>query len=50
MGTWEHMAIGIPMVLSNGIAGITFSGGKSGPDFPRCFMNKSCSGRWWILW
>lgn len=28
MGTWEHMAIGVPMVLSNGIAGITFSGGK----------------------
>ena len=28
LGTWEHMAIGVPMVLSNGIAGITFSGGK----------------------
>src|SRR5258706_3545489 len=29
LGTWEHMAIGIPMVLSNGIAGMTFSGGSS---------------------
>lgn len=28
MGTWEHMAVGIPMVLSNGIAGMTFAGGK----------------------
>jgi alpha 1,3-glucosidase len=28
MGTWEHMAIGVPMVLSNGVAGMTFSGGK----------------------
>ena len=32
LGTWEHMAIGVPMVLSNGIAGMTFSGGVSGPD------------------
>ena len=29
LGTWEHMAIGVPMVLSNGIAGMTFSGGLS---------------------
>lgn len=27
LGTWEHMAVGIPMVLSNGIAGMVFSGG-----------------------
>jgi alpha 1,3-glucosidase len=30
LGTWEHMARGIPMVLSNGIAGMTFGGGKRG--------------------
>ena len=27
LGTWEHMAVGIPMVLANGIAGMTFGGG-----------------------
>ena len=27
MGTWEHMAVGIPMVLSNSIAGMSFAGG-----------------------
>ena len=27
MGTWEHMTVGIKMVLANGIAGMTFSGG-----------------------
>jgi alpha 1,3-glucosidase len=26
LGTWEHMAVGIKMVLSNGIAGMTFGG------------------------
>jgi hypothetical protein len=26
LGTWEHMAVGIKMVLSNGIAGMTFAG------------------------
>ena len=26
MGTWEHMAVGIRMTLSDGIAGMTFSG------------------------
>ncbi|KZT41930.1 alpha-glucosidase [Sistotremastrum suecicum HHB10207 ss-3] len=33
MGTWEHMAIGVPMVLSNGIAGMTFSGADVGGFF-----------------
>lgn len=33
LGTWEHMAIGIPMVLSNGIAGMTFSGADVGGFF-----------------
>ncbi|GJJ08411.1 hypothetical protein Clacol_002627 [Clathrus columnatus] len=33
MGTWEHMAVGIPMVLSNGIAGMTFSGADVGGFF-----------------
>jgi mannosyl-oligosaccharide alpha-1,3-glucosidase len=27
MGTWEHMAVGVPMVLADGIAGMTFVGG-----------------------
>jgi alpha 1,3-glucosidase len=29
LGTWEHMAVSIPMVLSNSIAGMTFVGGMS---------------------
>lgn len=27
LGTWEHMAVGIPMVLSNSIGGMSFVGG-----------------------
>ena len=26
LGTWEHMAVGVKMVLANGIAGMTFAG------------------------
>jgi alpha 1,3-glucosidase len=26
LGTWEHMAAGVQMVLANGIAGMTFAG------------------------
>ncbi|KAG8982456.1 hypothetical protein FRB93_008113 [Tulasnella sp. JGI-2019a] len=33
MGTWEHMAIGIQMVLADGIAGMTFSGSDVGGFF-----------------
>ncbi|KAH7098279.1 alpha-glucosidase [Auriculariales sp. MPI-PUGE-AT-0066] len=33
MGTWEHMAVGIPMVLSDNIAGMTFSGSDVGGFF-----------------
>ncbi|KAF8589491.1 glycoside hydrolase family 31 protein [Ramaria rubella] len=33
LGTWEHMSVGIPMVLSNGIAGMTFSGADVGGFF-----------------
>lgn len=28
LGTWEHMAVGIKMVLANGIAGLSFAGCK----------------------
>jgi hypothetical protein len=28
LGTWEHMAVGIKMVLSSNIAGMVFSGCK----------------------
>ena len=28
LGTWEHMAVGIPMTLSIGIAGLSYAGGK----------------------
>ncbi|KAG8907238.1 hypothetical protein FRB99_005062 [Tulasnella sp. 403] len=33
MGTWEHMAVGIPMVLSNSIAGMSFVGADVGGFF-----------------
>ncbi len=28
LGTWEHMTVGIKMVLANGIAGMSFAGCK----------------------
>ncbi|KIY65272.1 glycoside hydrolase family 31 protein, partial [Cylindrobasidium torrendii FP15055 ss-10] len=33
LGTWEHMAVGLKMVLSNGIAGMTFAGSDVGGFF-----------------
>ncbi|KAF8341539.1 alpha-glucosidase [Cantharellus anzutake] len=33
LGTWEHMAAGIRMILSDGIAGMTFSGSDVGGFF-----------------
>ncbi|KAF9066549.1 alpha-glucosidase [Rhodocollybia butyracea] len=33
LGTWEHMAVGIKMVLANGIAGMTFAGADVGGFF-----------------
>lgn len=29
LGTWEHMTVGVQMVLANGIGGMTFGGGGS---------------------
>ena len=34
LGTWEHMAVGIKMVLANSIAGFAFTGCK----FPFFFI------------
>lgn len=31
LGTWEHMAVGVKMVLANGIAGMSFAGCKPFP-------------------
>ncbi|KAJ7188943.1 glycoside hydrolase family 31 protein [Mycena filopes] len=33
LGTWEHMAVGIQMVLANGIAGLSFAGSDVGGFF-----------------
>jgi len=33
LGTWEHMAVGVKMVLANGIAGMTFAGSDVGGFF-----------------
>jgi alpha 1,3-glucosidase len=33
LGTWEHMAVGIKMVLANGIAGLSFAGSDVGGFF-----------------
>ncbi|KAH0829071.1 glycoside hydrolase family 31 protein [Lanmaoa asiatica] len=33
LGTWEHMAVGMKMVLSNGLAGMVFSGSDVGGFF-----------------
>ncbi|PLW22299.1 hypothetical protein PCASD_15310 [Puccinia coronata f. sp. avenae] len=33
MGTWQHLAVSIPMLLSNGIAGMAFNGADVGGFF-----------------
>ncbi|KAF9529796.1 glycoside hydrolase family 31 protein [Crepidotus variabilis] len=33
LGTWDHMAVGVKMVLANGIAGMSFSGSDVGGFF-----------------
>ncbi|KAJ7800000.1 glycoside hydrolase family 31 protein [Mycena olivaceomarginata] len=33
LGTWEHMAVGVQMVLANGIAGMSFAGSDVGGFF-----------------
>ncbi|KDQ56418.1 glycoside hydrolase family 31 protein [Jaapia argillacea MUCL 33604] len=33
LGTWDHMAVGIYMVLANGVAGMTFAGSDVGGFF-----------------
>ncbi|MBW0472288.1 hypothetical protein O181_012003 [Austropuccinia psidii MF-1] len=33
MGTWDHLAVSIPMLLSNGIAGMAFNGADVGGFF-----------------
>ncbi|TFK26343.1 alpha glucosidase [Coprinopsis marcescibilis] len=33
LGTWEHMAVGIKMVLSNGVGGLSFAGSDVGGFF-----------------
>jgi len=33
LGTWEHMAVGVKMVLSNGLAGMVFAGSDVGGFF-----------------
>ena len=58
LGTWEHMAVGIKMVLANGIAGMSFAGCESSTRiFPLpCislipfFLSDACSGRGGLLW
>lgn len=37
LGTWEHMAVGVKMVLSNGLAGMVFAGG--GLSHPHLFYD-----------
>ena len=32
LGTWEHMAVGVKMVLANNIGGMSFSGCESSTD------------------
>ena len=33
LGTWEHMAVGVKMVLANNIAGFSFAGCTLNADF-----------------
>ncbi len=56
LGTWEHMAVGVKMVLSNNIAGMTFAGCGCFICVPSLFaaervmLTGSLSGRRWLLW
>jgi hypothetical protein len=52
MGTWEHMAVGIKMVLANGIAGMAFVGCKPflGSHWITLISTPSPSGRRRFLW
>jgi len=44
LGTWEHMAVGIKMVLANGIAGMSFAGCELGPFLGLSFFFRlSCA-------
>lgn len=38
--TWEHLAVSVPMMLSNGIAGMAFNGRARSPSRPRA--NADC--------
>lgn len=31
LGTWEHMAVGVKMVLANGLGGLSFAGCEYSP-------------------
>ncbi|KAJ7798657.1 glycosyl hydrolases family 31-domain-containing protein [Mycena olivaceomarginata] len=48
LGTWEHMAVGVQMVLANGIAGMSFAGsdvgGFSATPSRRCSFGGTRSG------
>lgn len=37
LGTWEHMAVGVKMVLANNIGGMSFSGGESSTSQSKAF-------------
>jgi alpha 1,3-glucosidase len=37
LGTWEHMAVGVKMVLANSIAGMSFSGCESSTNQSKAF-------------
>jgi len=41
LGTWEHLQSTVPMLLTNGIAGMTFSGCKFRPSRFLFFINRS---------
>jgi alpha 1,3-glucosidase len=42
LGTWEHMAVSVPMILSNGVGGMAWSGGELCilPYFPPCAADR----------
>ena len=50
LGTWEHMAVGVKMVLANGLGGLSFAGCEYHLlGLPSINLTLHLSRRWRIL-
>ena len=42
LGTWEHMEVGLKMVLANGLGGMSFAGGEAFLFLPASISPDDC--------